>query len=91
MDTQNENTSAAADSEKQDVDNELILSAQSDPTSPDKPINEEVAGGYNSADDTGNTEDDLDLDLSDDPDTDLDESDLDALNGLDLDDDETMS
>lgn len=91
MDTQSENTSAASESEKQDVDNELLLSAQSDPTSPDKPINEEVAGGYNSADDTGNTEDDLDLDLSDDPDTDLDESDLDALNGLDLDDDETMS
>ena len=91
MDTQNENTSAASESEKQDVDNELLLSAQSDPTSPDKPINEEVAGGYNSADDTGNTEDDLDPDLSDDPDTDLDESDLDALNGLDLDDDETMS
>jgi hypothetical protein len=91
MDIQNENTSAASESEKQDVDNELILSAQSNPTSPDKPINEEVAGGYNSADDTGNTEDDLDLDLSDDPVTDLDEADLEALNGQDLDDDETMS
>ena len=91
MDTVNENTSAANESTQQDVDNDLILSAQSDPETAEKPINEEVAGGYNSADDTGNTEADLDLDLSDDPDTDLDESDLDALNGLDLDDDETMS
>ena len=91
MNIENENTSASDESLQQDVDNELILSAQSDPTSPEKPINEEVAGGYNSADDTGNTEDDLELDLSDDPDTDLDEADLEALNGQDLDDDETMS
>jgi hypothetical protein len=91
MNTENDNTSPAEENEKLDVDNELLLSAQSDPTSPEKPINEEVVGGYNSADDTGNTEDDLDLDLSDDPDTDLDESDLEVLNGLDLDDDETMS
>lgn len=91
MNIENENTSANDESLQQDVDNELILSAKSDPTSPEKPINEEVAGGYNSADDTGNTEDDLELDLSDDPDTDLDEADLEALNGQDLDDDETMS
>jgi len=91
MNTENNNPASADDSTQNDVDNELILSAQSDPTTAEKPINEEVAGGYNSADDTGNTEDDLDLDLSDDPDTDLDDSDLEALNGLDLDDDETMS
>ena len=91
MSTENDNTAPKNGTDQQDVDNELILSAQSDPTTPEKPINEEVAGGYNSADDTGNTTDDLELELSDDPDTDLDESDLDALNGQDLDDDETMS
>jgi hypothetical protein len=91
MNIENENTSAAGESSQQDLDNELILSAQSDPTTADKPINEEVVGGYNSANDTGNTEDDLELDLSDDPDTDLDEADLEVLNGQDLDDDETMS
>ena len=91
MNTENENISPSSESTKQDVDNELILSAQSDPTSPEKPINEEVTGGYNSADDTGNTKDDLGLDLSDDPETDLDEGDLEALNGQDIDEDETMS
>ncbi|MEJ7560088.1 MAG: hypothetical protein WKF66_17370 [Pedobacter sp.] len=91
MNTENENTSPVNEDVQQDLDNELILSAQADQTSPEIPINEEVVGGYNSVTDTGNTEEDLGLDLSDDPDTDLDESDLEVLNGLDIDDDETMS
>ncbi|MFP5078770.1 hypothetical protein [Pedobacter sp. JCM 36344] len=91
MNTENENISPSSESTKQAVDNELILSAQSYPTSSEKPINEEVNRGYNSADDTGNTNDDLELDLSDDPETDLDEGDLEALNGQDIDEDETMS
>ncbi|MGY4385475.1 hypothetical protein ACVWYN_002515 [Pedobacter sp. UYP24] len=75
---------------QQEADNKLILSAENDPSKAEKPINEEVAGGYNSADDTGNTADDLDLELSNDPETDLDEDDLEALNGQDLDEDETF-
>ncbi|MES2829880.1 MAG: hypothetical protein V4687_17105 [Bacteroidota bacterium] len=69
------------------------MNIETDNTSntPQKPINEEIAGGYNSADDTGNSAEDLELELSDDADTDLDLDDLDALNGIDLDDDETMS
>jgi hypothetical protein len=90
MNTENENTSPENESTQQDVDNELILSAQSDPTTPEIPINEEVVGGYNSVNDTGNTEDDLELELSDDPDTDLDEADLQALNGQDLDENQDL-
>jgi hypothetical protein len=90
MNTDNENTSPQNESTQQDLDNELILSAQSDQTSPEIPINEEVVGGYNSVNDTGNTEDDLGLELSDDPDTDLDEADLQALNGQDLDENQDM-
>ena len=47
--------------------------------------------GYNSADDTGNNNEDLELNPDDDPDTNLDEADLEALNGIDIDDEETMS
>ncbi|MHA4894588.1 hypothetical protein ACXZ1K_07555 [Pedobacter sp. PWIIR3] len=78
------------DENQQEADNELILSAEQDPSTPEKPINEEVAGGYNSAEDTGNTADDLELELSDDAETDLDEADLELLNGQDMDEDETM-
>jgi hypothetical protein len=90
MNTENENTSPKDESTQQDLDNELILSAQFDQTSPEIPINEEVVGGYNSVNDTGNTEDDLGLKLSDDPNTDLDEADLQALNGQDLDENQDM-
>lgn len=84
MNNENEET-------RNDLDDNLILSAQNEATTPNKPINEEVANGYNSADDTGNTADDLELNLSDDIDTDLDEDDINALNGLDIDDEETLS
>jgi hypothetical protein len=72
-----------------DADNKLIISSELDPQKAEKPINEEVNNGYNSADDTGNSPEDLELELSDDPDTDLDADDLEVLNGLDLDDDGT--
>ena len=70
---------------KMDADNALILSSEQDPTTPEKPINEEDNNGYDSAADTGNSNEDLDLNPNDDPDTDLDENDLEALNGQDLD------
>lgn len=69
-----------------DADNKLIISAELDTTQPEIPVNEEVADGYNSADDTGNTNEDLELNPDDDPDTNVDQEDLEALNGLDLDD-----
>jgi len=77
------------DEKRLDADNELILSTELDSAKPEKPINEEVSGGYNSADDTGNSNEDLELEPNDDPETNVDEYDLDALNGQDLDDDET--
>lgn len=69
-----------------DADNKLIISAEQDAEKAEKPINEEVNGGYNSADDTGNSNEDLELDPNDDPETNVDEYDIEALNGLDLDD-----
>jgi hypothetical protein len=72
-----------------DADNKLIISSELDPQKAEKPINEEVNNGYNSADDTGNSPEDLELELSDDPDTDLDADDLEVLNGLDLDEEGT--
>lgn len=72
-----------------DADNKLILSSELDSEKAEKPINEEVNNGYNSADDTGNSNEDLELEPNDDPDTDLDADDLEALNGLDLDDEGT--
>jgi hypothetical protein len=72
-----------------DADNKLIISSELDPQKAEKPINEESNNGYNSADDTGNSPEDLELELSDDPDTDLDADDLEVLNGLDLDDEGT--
>jgi len=71
-----------------DADNNLILSSSEDTVKPEIPKNEEVNDGYNSADDTGNTNEDLDLEPSDDPDTNVDEYDLEALNGLDIDDED---
>jgi len=72
--------------EKQlDIDNKLIISAEEASTKPEKPVNEEVNKGYNSADDTGNSNEDLELDPSDDPETNVDEYDLEALNGEDID------
>lgn len=72
--------------EKQlDIDNKLIISAEEASTKPEKPVNEEVNTGYNSADDTGNSNEDLELDPSDDPETNVDEYDLEALNGEDID------
>jgi len=68
-----------------DADNKLIISSELDPDKPEKPINEEVNGGYNSAEDTGNSNEDLELDPDDDPMTNLDEGDLEALNGEDMD------
>lgn len=79
------------ENQQQDADNKLIITSETASDKPEKPINEEVVKGYNSADDTGNTNDDLELNPSDDPDTDLDEYDLEALNGQDIDDEETMS
>jgi hypothetical protein len=73
-----------------DADNKLIISAEQDSTKAEKPINEEVNKGYNSADDTGNSNEDLELDPNDDPETDVDEDDLEALNGLDIDEEETI-
>jgi hypothetical protein len=72
-----------------DADNKLIISSELDSQKAEKPINEEVNNGYNSADDTGNSPEDLELELSDDPDTDLDADDLEVLNGLDLDEEGT--
>jgi|GEM_PF-3358026 len=68
-----------------DADNKLILSSEQNPEKAEKPINEEVNGGYNSADDTGNSNEDLELDPNDDPDTNVDLDDLEALNGEDMD------
>ena len=72
-----------------DADNKLILTSEQDSDKAEKPINEEVNNGYNSANDTGNSNEDLELDPSDDPETNVDEDDLEALNGLDLDDEGT--
>lgn len=75
-----------ANEERQlDIDNKLILSAEEAATTPEKPVNEEVNSGYNSADDTGNSNEDLELNPNDDPDTNVDEYDLEALNGEDMD------
>ena len=73
-----------------DADNNLILSSSEDTVKPEIPKNEEVNDGYNSADDTGNTNEDLELNPDDDASTNLDPEDLEALNGLDIDEDETM-
>lgn len=73
-----------------DADNKLIISSEQDSDKPEKPINEEVNNGYNSADDTGNSNEDLDINPSDDPETDLDEDDLEALNGQDIDEEESI-
>jgi len=75
------------DEKNLDADNALILSAEQDSAKPEKPINEEDNDGYDSASDTGNSNEDLELEPSDDPDTNLDADDLEALNGQDLDDD----
>jgi len=83
MEPKNENTA-------NDLDNHLIISAEMDPDHAEKPIDEEVNQGYNSADDTGNTNEDLELNPDDDASTNLDPEDLEALNGLDIDEDETM-
>lgn len=74
-----------------DADNDLIIKSSQDSDQPDKPVNEEISGGYDSADDTGNSNADLDLDPDDDPATNVDESDLEALNGQDMDEDSTGS
>jgi len=79
----------SSDEKRLDADNELIISSELDSAKPDKPINEEVSGGYNSDDDTGNSNEDLELDPNDDPETNVDEYDLEALNGQDLDEDNT--
>ena len=70
---------------KLDADNALLLSAEQDSNTPEKPIDEETNNGYDSAADTGNSNEDLELTPDDDPDTNLDENDLDALNGQDID------
>ena len=75
------------DEKNLDADNALILSAEQESAIPEKPINEEDNDGYDSASDTGNSNEDLELEPSDDPDTNLDADDLEALNGQDLDDD----
>ena len=77
------------DEKRLDADNELIISSEMDSNKPDKPINEEVTGGYNSADDTGNTNEDLELDPNDDPETNIDEDDLEALNSQDMDEEDS--
>jgi len=77
------------DEKRLDADNELIISSEMDSDKPDKPINEEVTGGYNSADDTGNTNEDLELDPNDDPETNIDEDDLEALNSQDMDEEDS--
>lgn len=79
----------ANEEKQQDADNKLIITSELDTNKPEKPINEEVNNGYNSAEDTGNSNEDLELDPSDDPDTNVDADDLEALNGLDLDDEGT--
>ncbi|MBE9597790.1 hypothetical protein [Pedobacter sp. MC2016-24] len=84
MDTKEQETN------KQDVDNLLIIESELDSNQPEKPINEEINKGYNSAEDTGNTNEDLELNPNDDPDTNLDPEDLDALNSQDLDEENTM-
>jgi len=71
-----------------DADNNLILSAEQNSDRPEIPINEEDNNSYNSAEDTGNTNEDLELDPNDDEETNLDEDDLQALNGLDIEEDE---
>ncbi|TDO20885.1 hypothetical protein [Pedobacter duraquae] len=73
---------------KLDADNALILSAEQDSNTPERPIDEEANNGYNSATDTGNSNEDLELNPDDDPDTNLDENDLDALNGQDIDEED---
>jgi hypothetical protein len=77
------------DEKRLDADNELIISSEMDSDKPDKPINEEVTEGYNSADDTGNTNEDLELDPNDDPETNIDEDDLEALNSQDMDEEDS--
>lgn len=77
------------DEKRLDADNELIISSELDSAKPDKPINEEASGGYNSADDTGNSNEDLELDPNDDPETNVDKYDLEALNGQDMDEEDS--
>jgi len=64
---------------------------QDETVNPAKSTSQENYTGYNSADDTGNNNEDLDLNPNDDPETNVDEADLEALNGMDIDDEETMS
>lgn len=73
-----------------DADNKLIISSEQESQKPEKPINEEVNKGYNSADDTGNSNEDLELEPNDDPETNVDEYDLEALNGQGIDEDESI-
>jgi len=77
------------DEKRLNADNELLISSALEANKPEKPINEEVSGGYNSANDTGNSNEDLELDPNDDPETNVDENDLESLNGQDLDEDDT--
>jgi hypothetical protein len=44
---------------RQDADNLLIIQSELGSNKPEKPIDEEVNQGYNSAEDTGNTNEDL--------------------------------
>lgn len=76
--------------EKQlDIDNKLILSAEQALTTPEKPVNEEIKSeAYNSANDTGNSNEDLELSPDDNPETNVDEYDLEALNGEDMESDD---
>ena len=77
------------DEKRLDADNELIISSGLESAQPDKPVNEEINGGYNSANDTGNSNEDLELNPNDDPETNVDEYDLEALNGQDLDEEDS--
>lgn len=84
---QKEETRLDIDQLKLDADNKLIISAELNSPKPEKPVIEDDNSGYNSADNTGNTNEDLELDPNDDPETDLDEYDLEILNGQDMDED----
>lgn len=86
----NSNDMESHEEQQLDADNKLIISAEQDSANAEKPINEEVNQGYNSADDTGNSNEDLELDPNDDPETNVDEDDLEALNGLDIDEEESI-
>jgi len=76
--------------EKQlDIDNKLIISAEQASARAEKPVNEEIkSSAYNSANDTGNSNEDLGLSPDDNPETNLDEYDLEALNGEDMESDD---